>query len=372
MADADQLEDWLRLQQTRGIGSIICNRLLRQFSHNPCTILNASEQKLSARGFSAAVIQSLARASDICVQASLDWLSQKSDHHIVTQNNRHYPSLLKTCPDAPALLYVAGDLNALDHTPRLAFVGSRRCTRAGHSNAILLAKQAAEIGFCVVSGLAYGIDACAHSAALQTHGYTIAVLANGLDIIYPRQHSLLAKQIRMQGALVSEYAPTGRPLAQHFPQRNRIISGLAFGTVVVEAGVKSGSLITAKHALEQGREVFCVPGPINNPLTKGCHQLIQQGAKLITCTADIIDEFSDLGSAQLHNNYSRENLNLDKYPYSLLELMEYDPMSVDEIIEKSGLTPEEVCSMLVVLEAAGRVICDTNGLYSQSTTDGNK
>lgn len=371
MHATEQVEDWLRLQHTRGIGPLLCNRLLKQFSHDPDAILNAPKQQLIKHGFSAGVIEALARANDICVQVSLDWLAQKSDHHIVTQNNPLYPRLLKTCPDAPALLYVAGDTNALLHTPRLAFVGSRRCTRVGQSTAKVLAQQAADIGFCIVSGLAYGIDAAAHRAVVQSQGTTIAVLANGLDSVYPKVHSLLAQDIRQRGALLSEYPPASRPLAQHFPQRNRIISGLAFGTVVVEAAARSGSLITARHALEQGREVFCVPGAINNPLTQGCHHLIQQGAKLITGIEDIIAEFSDLTESCRQHNYSSENRNLDKYANSLLELIEYDPISIDEIIQKSGLTPEEVCSMLVVLEAAGRVICDTNGLYSQSTTDGN-
>ena len=370
MNEADQLADWLRLQQARGIGSITGNRLLKLFSYNPSAVLTASPQKLKAHGFSDAVSLALADANNICLQSCLTWQAQQPDHHIVTQNHPHYPTLLKTCPDAPALLFVVGNIEALSYAPRLAFVGSRRCTRSGQNNANLLASQAATIGFCIVSGLAYGIDASAHNAALVAKTYTIAVLANGLDKIYPKAHACLADRIRRQGVLISEYPPTTKPLAQHFPQRNRIISGLAFATVVVEAAARSGSLITAQHALNQGRDVFCVPGSINNPYAVGCHRLIQQGAKLITCIDDILDEFSGWTPGSCPQQVAKRNLSLNQPSKSLLEIIEFDPISVDEIIEKSGLTPEEVCSMLVELEAAGRVICDINGLYSQSTMEG--
>ena len=202
-------------------------------------------------------------------------------------------------------------------------------------------------------------------------GHTIAVLANGLDTIYPAKHHALAQQIAEEGILISEFPPGVQPLPQHFPRRNRIISGLCLGTIVIEAAIKSGSLITAQCALEQGREVFAVPGPVDNPLNSGCHYMIQDGAKLVTDIDDILTEFSEFqfSPAQIPSKNLENKVTLPDNSPPLLEFIEYTPISVDALIEKSGLTPEQVCSMLTELEIGGRVVSDAYGQYSRSSTD---
>ena len=225
----------------------------------------------------------------------LKWLNASENHHILLKTDSSYPPLLKNIHDAPPVLYICGQLEQIKQSPRIAIVGGRKCSTHGKSIAYEFSKKLAEFGVTVVSGLAKGIDAQTHRGALAGNkSKTIAVLANGLDIIYPAQHQTLALQIAEQSTLISEFPPGTKPLPQHFPRRNRIISGLCFGTVVIEATVKSGSLITARCALEQGREVFAVPGPVNNPLNSGCHHLIQEGAKLVTSTDDILAEFEEL------------------------------------------------------------------------------
>ena len=369
----DTLEDWLQLAFTPGIGPRIFHRLMDEFASSPAAVMRASAQQLSALGINNAILCALQHPRTDMVESCLLWQSEHPTHHIITFKSLHYPELLKHIPDAPPVLFAKGQLRARKAIPRMAFVGARRCTRLGENNCYQLSQQCADLGFTIVSGLAYGIDSHAHRGCLQSANAspTLAILANGLDRIYPPRHRALAEQIITNGTLISEYAPSTPPLAQHFPRRNRIISALCLGVVVIEAARKSGSLITARLAMEQGREVFCVPGPINNPLNQGVHDLIQQGAKLITCTEDILEEFTDY--VPLANNLSPPNdekINLTKYPERLLELIDYTPISVDMLIKKSGLTPEIVSSMLVMLEMPGRVICDINGLYSRSTTDG--
>ena len=311
-------------------------------------------------------------------QPYLKLIRSNTTNHSVVLNNPPNDAIKSNHRPLPMqawspLLFIKGQLKALQRQPCIAFVGARKCTRLGENNCYQLSLQCANLGFVIVSGLAYGIDSHAHRACLNSNSAspTLAVLANGLDKIYPPQHQAMAEQILSEGALISEYIPGTQPLPQHFPQRNRIISGLCIAVVVIEAARKSGSLITARLSMEQGREVFCVPGPINNPLNQGGHDLIQQGAKLITCTEDILEEFTEYTHlANPQKTAMKQSENIAKYPDRLLELFDYTPISVDELIKKSGLTPEKVSSMLVTLEMAGRVICDINGLYSRSTTDG--
>ena len=371
--DQNTLGKWLHLAVTPGIGPPTFHRLMEHFSADPEMILRTSASQLCNLGLKLATVRALQQPRTAVIEACLEWQSKDSKHHIITIQNEHYPKLLKQIPDAPPLLFIKGQLSSLKRQPRIAFVGARKCTRLGKNNCYQLSLQCAQLGFVIVSGLAYGIDSHAHRACLNSESCspTLAVLANGLDHIYPPQHQAIAEQILSEGALISEYVPGTRPLPQHFPQRNRIISGLCIAVVVIEAARKSGSLITARLSMEQGREVFCVPDPTNNPLNQGVHDLIQQGVKLITSTEDILEEFTQYNHmTNCQKNTDIQPIDKTDYPNRLLELFDYTPISENELIKKSGLTPEKVSSMLVMLEMAGKMICDINGLYSRSTTDG--
>ena len=250
-------------------------------------------------------------------------------------------------------------------------VGSRKATTLGSQTAFLFSKQLAALGITIVSGLAIGIDGQAHRGALAADaGRTIAVLANGLDTVYPSRHKVLSKEVVSKGVLVSEFPPWTKPLPQYFPRRNRIISGLCLGTIIIEAAPKSGSLITARYALEQNREVFALPGPIHSRHSQGCHHLIQEGAKLVTGIEDILLECPQICGLLVSDRHGTKlqdesSLNADK----LLKYLEYVPMPKDTLINKSGLTPDQVSSMLIELEVSGHVICDANGLYSRSALE---
>jgi DNA processing protein len=268
-------------------------------------------------------------------------------------------------------LFVRGDVDALS-LPQLSIVGSRNSTPGGHETAGRFAGHLAQSGFCITSGLALGIDAAAHRAALTAGGRTIAVFGTGPDIVYPREHAALADDIAANGALVSEFAPGCAPRQSQFPRRNRIISGLALGTLVVEAGLRSGALITARNAAEQGREVFAIPGSIHNPVARGCHQLIRSGAKLVETAGDIIEELGGMiaGFAASIEQNPAPQLSLtervrDSEYERLLGLMGWDPVAIDTLITRSGLTAEEVSSMLLILELEGCVDPLTGGCYVQ-------
>jgi len=262
----------------------------------------------------------------------------------------------------------------------LAVVGARNPTRAGRETAEAFAEHLAACGLHIVSGLAAGIDAAAHRGALKARGITIAVCATGLDIVYPKDHRELAEQVCSSGAMVSELPPGTGPLKFHFPRRNRLISGLSLGVLVVEAAIHSGSLITAKFAADQGREVFAIPGSIHNPLARGCHLLLRQGAKLVESADDILTELGPLAAslrdrhgALLRAAPSPENRpndpessgpRLDKEYKILLDALGFDPASVDQLVVRTGLKAEEVASMLLILELDGRVASNPGALYS--------
>jgi DNA processing protein len=285
-----------------------------------------------------------------------------------------YPALLREVPRHPDPLYVAGDSLALA-LPQIAIVGSRNATPDGLDSARRFASHLAERGFCITSGLAEGIDGAAHEGALAVKGRTVAVCGTGLDQVYPRRHTELAARILAGGgALVSEYPPGTPVRAFQFPERNRIISALSVGTLVVEAGSRSGALITARHAAEQGREVFAIPGSIHNPLSRGCHRLIRQGAKLVETAADIFEELSGL-LAELQLDAERasapETLAVDATESdpayaALLHALGTAPVNTDTLILRSGLTPAELSSMLLILEMQGRVHALPGGRYQRS------
>lgn len=296
-----------------------------------------------------------------------EWLRDKR-HQIVHQDDDSFPELLRQIPGPPLLLYVDGNAELLQ-LPALAIVGSRNPTAGGERNAFEFARHLATMGFTIVSGLAQGIDAAAHRGALAGGGNTIAFLGHGIDHIYPRSNKALAGEIASRGALVSEFPLGTHPSKELFPQRNRLISGISLGTLVVEAARQSGSLITARLAAEQGREVFALPGSIHNPLARGCHQLIRQGAKLVETADDIVSELSPLVGHLLQNSVESTASQvspqiLDKEYVELRKFIGHDPIGADELARRSGLTIDQVSSMLLILELHGEIEALSGGRYS--------
>ena len=298
------------------------------------------------------------------------WL-ESSRTRLVSCLDREYPALLREISDRPIALFARGDLRLLD-SPQLAIVGSRNPSGEGRRNAEEFAGYLAGCGLSITSGMALGIDAAAHRGALKAHGHTLAVWGTGLDKIYPPAHRELAEEIASKGLIVSEFAPGTPPLPYNFPRRNRLISGLSVGTLVVEANQSSGSLITARLASEQGREVFAIPGSIHNPLARGCHRLIREGAKLVESAGDILEELAPLLKLEVpatHTAPTAERIAAavaDDPEYRLLlNSLDYAPTSVDALVERTGLTPEAVSSMLLMLELQGQVEAAPGGHYSR-------
>ena len=278
------------------------------------------------------------------------WLEDPANQ-IVTLADNAYPRLLLEISDPPPLLYVKGNVALLDHAS-LAVVGSRNATQQGRSIAEAFSRELSEGGFSIVSGLALGIDAAAHIGGLAALSSSIAVVGTGLDIVYPARNRDLAHRLAEEGALVSEFALGTPALASNFPRRNRLISGLARGCLVVEAALKSGSLITARYALEQGREVFAIPGSIHSPLSKGCHLLIKQGAKLAESSQDILEE---LGAAVHSRGPTTASIDEIAPDNALLAALGFDPVDLDTLCQRSGLTPDTASAMLLTLELEGVV-----------------
>lgn len=284
------------------------------------------------------------------------WLDAPG-RQLMTWTDPGYPPLLRETPDAPLLLFVAGDAARLS-LPQLAIVGSRSATPGGLCDARAFAGSLAGAGFSICSGLAEGIDTAAHLAALDAGGTTVAVCGTGLDRVYPRRNQALAARIAAEGALVSEFPPGTPPLRAHFPQRNRIISGLSVGTVVIEAGMRSGALITARRAAEQNREVFALPGSIHNPLSRGCHRLIREGAQLVETSGEIVAALGSLLGSLLpapDHGLRDRTVGLSAAQRRLLDLMGFAPVDTDTLVQRSGLTAAELSSMLLPLELEGLV-----------------
>ncbi|HEV3181523.1 MAG TPA: DNA-processing protein DprA [Steroidobacteraceae bacterium] len=311
--------------------------------------------------------QFLARPDEAAIAADLAWLAA-SGARIVLATDPDYPPLLRECTGAPAALYVQGSVEALA-AAQLAMVGSRSPTAAGRATAREFAAWFARAGLTVTSGLAVGIDAASHEGALAVGGATIAVFATGLDRVYPAEHAALAQRIRAAGALVSEFPPRTPPRRGHFPRRNRIIAGLSLGTLVVEAGRYSGSLITARLATECGREVFAIPGSIHSPLSRGCHQLIKTGAKLVEEAADVLTELRfPVRKEQItsHEPQPRQPPELDKEYEMLLDALGFEPATIDVLVARTHLPGESVASMLLILELEGRVAALPGGRYGRT------
>lgn len=284
------------------------------------------------------------------LDAAQRWLEDPANQ-VVTFADNAYPRLLLEITDPPPLLYVKGNPALLDHAS-LAVVGSRNATQQGRSNAEAFSRELSEGGFTIISGLALGIDAAAHTGGLAALSSSIAVVGTGLDIVYPARNRNLAHRLAEEGALVSEFALGMPALASNFPRRNRLISGLASGCLVVEAALKSGSLITARYALEQGREVFAIPGSIHSPLSKGCHLLIKQGAKLAESSQDILEE---LGATVHDRGTTIASVDEIAPDNPLLAALGFDPIDLDTLCQRSGLTPDTASAMLLTLELEGVV-----------------
>jgi DNA processing protein len=304
-----------------------------------------------------------------------EWLAAPN-HHIIDSASGEIPELLQQIPGPPTSLYVLGNKDAL-HLPALAVVGSRNPTRGGVQNAYEFSNHLARSGFCIVSGLAQGIDTAAHTGALDAGATTVAFLGHGIDRVYPAENRELAHRIAEQGALCSEYPLGSPPRREHFPQRNRLISGLSLGTLVVEAARRSGSLISARLAAEQGREIFAIPGSIHNPLSRGCHQLIRQGAKLVESAEDIVSELGPLvghlmQNAEISTDAPAAPPQYDDDYETLLATLSYDPVSADQLAEHSGLTIDQVSSMLLILELEGKIQVQAGGRYSKSQASDHK
>jgi len=300
-------------------------------------------------------------------RSDLAWL-EFPNSHLLRFDDPVYPMLLREIPDPPPLLFVCGDPAVLAF-PQLAIVGSRNPSQGGCANARDFSDVLAHSGLVITSGLALGIDACAHEAAIAAGGNTIAVAATGLDRVYPASHRELAHTIAANGALMSEFPLGTPPRREHFPRRNRLISGLSLGVLVVEAAVRSGSLITARYAAEQGREVFAIPGSIHSPLARGCHALIRQGAKLVETAQDVIEELGALAqlSAVSAPHAATGDNPVDPLLSNFLELMGHDPVDIDTLIAHSGLTAGAVSSMLLEMELRGLVEARPGGKYQRTS-----
>ena len=362
-ASTEILHHWLALYRTAAIGTAGLRRLRLAFA-DPAAALHASPAQLQALGLAPAAVAALRQPDWAGAEADLRWL-ETDRHHLIGLGDPGYPALLAEIPDPPPLLFVHGDPTVLS-LPQLALVGSRNPTPTGTRAAHDFAAHLAGAGLIITSGLALGVDGAAHQGALDAGGITLAVMGTGPDRIYPARHRDLAHAIVERGALVTEFPLGTPPLPDHFPRRNRLISGLSLGTLVVEAALRSGSLITARFALEQGREVFAIPGSIHNPLARGCHALIRQGAKLVEDAHDITEELGALCGACVAGDPREtppESGELAEDYRQLLDCMGYDPVSVDELASRCGLTAKALSSMLLLLELQDYVTSSAGGRY---------
>lgn len=352
---------WVALSLIQGLGSQTYCQLLKAFG-DPASIYATGFKQLSEIVSENIAIEIGKGVDEDALKDTIHWLSQPNNY-LVTLADAHYPKALLEINDPPPLLFAKGNL-ALLNQPSIAIVGSRSASVQGEKNAEAFAQGLCEYGLCVVSGMALGIDGAAHRGALKANGATIAVVGTGLDIVYPAKHRELAHQIiEKNGLIISEF-PLGTPSKpQNFPKRNRIISGLSLGCLVVEANLQSGSQITARLAGEQGREVFAIPGSIHSPMSKGCHQLIKQGAKLVDDLRDIIDEIGIETIAQ--QNAENASTAETKHEQKLLELMGFEPTSLDALVHLSDLTVSELSSILMLLELEGKVASLSGGLYQK-------
>jgi DNA processing protein len=351
--DRDELAAWLHLIEAPGVGRETARKLLAAFGSPQAVLAATTAARRQVVGPRAAeALESLPSEVQALITTTQAWLAETGQglRRVLTLGDADYPSALFQTADPPVLLYAQGRLDLL-RCPTLAVVGSRNPTPGGVETAKAFATSLSQAGVTIVSGLASGIDAAAHEGGLQGEGSTLAVVGTGLDRVYPRENRELAHRIAHNGLLLSEYPLGTPPLAAHFPQRNRIIAGLSQGTLVVEAALQSGSLITARMALEAGRDVFAIPGSIHSPQSRGCHALIKQGAKLVDAAQDILDEMH-LGPAVELSASPHAN---EKDPDGLLSALGFDPVTIDALVARTGWSAAELNVRLLDLELAGKV-----------------
>ena len=347
--------------RTPGFG---CRTFLKTLeSHTPEQLFTESASRLATLRLTNAVIESIRNPDWTAIDYDLAWLEQENNHAI-TLHDPIYPVQLKEIADPPPVLFVRGNPDLLK-LPQIAMVGSRNPSVSGMETARDFARTLSRHGFVITSGLALGIDAASHRGALDAHGYTIAVAGTGLDRVYPARHKDLATEIVNTGTIVSEFPPGTTAKANHFPRRNRIISGLCQGLLVVEAAKQSGSLITARMALEQNREVFAIPGSIHNPLARGCNALIREGAKLVETTQDIMEELHQYNQQDDISAPLPVQTTLDLEQQTLLNLVMFSPTSIDMLVENTGQSVEVISSMLLVLELQGYIEATAGGCYTR-------
>ena len=392
--DKDELSAWLRLCLTAGVGNLHGRKLLTAFGL-PQAIFsqNASALRQVVSTAMANALQSQPENFDKLLETTWTWLQTEPLAHVITLGDSRYPATLLNTEDPPLMLYALGNLSLIAPQSKqathdcIAIVGSRNHTPQGVLSAHAFAKAFSEAGITVVSGLALGIDGAAHEGALEAsqgskatpsnYGSTIAVVGTGLDRVYPAKHHALAKRmVEEQGLIISEFPLGTPPLPPNFPKRNRIISALSLGTLVVEATVKSGSLITARMATEQGKEVFAIPGSIHAPQSRGCHALIKQGAKLVETAQDVLEELrplltppalpnSKLLSTATNQKQNSDDADDDDAPDSLVKSLGYDPVSLDALVARTGWDTASLQVRLMELELDGQVARLPGGLYQR-------
>ena len=377
-----ELTAWLRLTLTPGVGNDTARKLLAAFGSAEAVFVqsHAALRQLGSDKLVSAIKVEPLRLPEL-LQATVDWLAGGDD--LVNQRvvapigSMHYPAALLNIEDPPLVLYMLGSqLNREQAAPdsialNLAIVGSRNPTPQGEANARQFAKAFAEQGLCIVSGLALGVDGAAHDGALLGGGTTIAVVGTGLDRVYPKKHLALAHRIAASGLIISEFPIGTPPLTANFPKRNRIISGLSVGTLVVEAALKSGSLITARMASEQGKDVFAIPGSIHSPLSRGCHYLIKQGAKLVETAQDVMEELkiplSSIAPASGDDDEASEGFSSSspQADASFLSALGFDTVSLDALQARTGLPTPELQAKLLELELDGFITRLPGGLFQR-------
>jgi DNA processing protein len=369
MLVCDDALAWITLTRTPALNAANVLAALERLE-TASGIVAASEALRERAGIPAAARDFLRQIGCGPDAAERKWL-QNERHHLLPITDPRYPKLLRSLTDCPIALYVAGNIDALCD-PQLAVVGSRNPTPQGRDTAFDFAHYLAQRGLAITSGLAQGIDAAAHRGALAAQGITVAVLGNGIDVMYPRGNRNLSEIIERHGALISEFPLGTAPRRAHFPRRNRIIAGMTLGTLVVEAANRSGSKITARAANDCGREVFAIPGSIHNPLSRGCHELIKQGAKLTETPDDILSELNfsaffanDSRAAATGAKRNSGPSGMDKEHKILLDALGFDPADLDMLVVRTGFKPEAVSSMMLILELEGHVQAAPGGRYSR-------
>jgi DNA processing protein len=369
MSRMDQQRTWMMALRTPGLGPGGLRERLQAAGGDIEAVLAHLRRQPGALGDDARTW--LTRPDEARLQADLAWLAMPG-HRLLCCHEADFPPQLENIPQPPAALFVVGDASLLLY-PQVAIVGARSASAAGLAHAGLFSRALAQAGFAITSGMADGIDGAAHRATLEVGAATLAVVGTGADRVYPRKHHALARQIAERGALISEFPPGTAARADHFPRRNRLIAGLALGTLVVEAGLKSGSLITARLAAEQGREVFALPGSIHNPLAHGCHRLIRDGARLVETPAEIIEALTPAArmlGGELASRLSAQpsavapsalpavetfSKSQDATYRQLLDHLGYEPVTLDELVQRTGQSAAMLSSMLLMLELEARI-----------------